>query len=293
MRKWILTAVSLLCVTALLLNSQVVSAQGSAWPKTMTMQGTKLVLYQPQVDEWTNFTDIVFRMAFTLTPQGGKDAVGVMAVQAKTQNNVDTRTVVFTNMVITGTTFPSLSDSDAAQMDQLVRSFVTPGYTVTVPLDGVVACSKKPQMAATPKIKNDPPTIFVSNGLAILLEVDGKPVEAAIPNTSLSFVVNANWPVFVDNSGPPYYMFGGQQWLKAASLNGAWTPTSSLPADLVNLAQDPQWANLKSAIPPPTPTTDPPSVIFSNCSADLIMFTGKPVFTAIPGTKLSYATNTD
>ena len=35
------------------------------------------VVYQPQVDDWKNFRELDWRMAFSLTPAGGQEVVGV------------------------------------------------------------------------------------------------------------------------------------------------------------------------------------------------------------------------
>ena len=39
--------------------------------------GNRLLVYQPQVDNWKNFHDLTWRIAVSLTPKGGKEAVGV------------------------------------------------------------------------------------------------------------------------------------------------------------------------------------------------------------------------
>jgi hypothetical protein len=45
------------------------------WPREVTRNGMRLVLYQPQVDEWKNFRELRARFAFTLTPKDGKPVV--------------------------------------------------------------------------------------------------------------------------------------------------------------------------------------------------------------------------
>jgi hypothetical protein len=58
----------------------------------------------------------------------------------------------------------------------------------------------------------------VSYGPTILLQLDGPPVRAAIPKTSLEFVVNTNWPLFLDKASSKYYLFTEKQWLAAPRL---------------------------------------------------------------------------
>ena len=47
-------------------------AQDPGWPRKLVKPGGAVLVYQPQVDDWQNFTDIKWRAAFQLTPNGGK-----------------------------------------------------------------------------------------------------------------------------------------------------------------------------------------------------------------------------
>jgi hypothetical protein len=61
-------------------------AQG--WPRQRTNEQGRLIYYQPQVDAWTNFKDLAFRMAFSLTEAATPDPA---ALQLKRfPNSVDT-----------------------------------------------------------------------------------------------------------------------------------------------------------------------------------------------------------
>ena len=46
--------------------------QDPGWPRQIVKPGGTLIIYQPQVDDWNNFTDINWRQAFQLTPTGGQ-----------------------------------------------------------------------------------------------------------------------------------------------------------------------------------------------------------------------------
>jgi hypothetical protein len=45
-------------------------AQHPGWPRKLVKPGGTVIVYQPQVDDWQNFTDIKWRAAFQLTPSG-------------------------------------------------------------------------------------------------------------------------------------------------------------------------------------------------------------------------------
>ena len=269
-------------------------AQDPGWPRQKQSPAGKFVYYQPQVDDWSNYKELEFRMAFSLTPAGGKQTVGVVNIHAQTDVNVDDRTVAINNLTITDTHFPSLDATTAAQMDQLVRTFLPPGNSVTISLDRLIACVKKSESTTSVAVRNDPPQIFVSNRPALLVQVDGQPVLGQIQNTTMQFVVNTNWPLFFNKSLSNYYLFTGKQWLTTNSLAGAWFITTTLPKDMSKVAKDPQWSGLAKAIQPPaTASGFAPTVFYSTGPAEVILFQGPPVYSKIPGTQLVYASNTD
>jgi hypothetical protein len=271
----------------------VASAQDPGWPRQIAKPTGKLVFYQPQVDDWNNYQTLNARLAFTFTPTGGKTQVGVMTVQMQTSVNMDTHTVLLSNPQITSVTFPSLDPATSSQMDSLVRTYLNPSATMNISLDRLVASVKKSKAPPTTELNNEPPTIFVSMRPAILLLVNGTPVMGNIANSSVKFVVNANWPVFLDASGAHYYLFDGKGWMTATSLDGTWTATSQLPGGMSQVPANSNFASLKAFIPPP-PGSSPssPVVYFSATPAEIIVFGGPPQWTAIPGTQLSYGANT-
>ncbi len=79
----------------------------------------------------------------------------------------------------------------------------------------------------------------------------------------------------------------------AKSLQGTWTPTSKLPGHVDKVPENPNFASLKAFIPPPPGSTASyPAVYYSATPAEIVVFGGQPQWTAIPGTQLSYASNT-
>jgi hypothetical protein len=269
-------------------------AQDPGWPRQKTTPAGTLIYYPPQVDEWTNYKNLNFRMAFSLTPAGGKQTVGVVSIHAQTDVSVDDRTALLHDPVITRTDFPSLDAATSAQMDQLVRTFLPPTASVVISLDRLIAAANKPAAPPTVSVRNDPPAIFVSNQPSVLLQFDGEPVLADIKDTKIQFAVNTNWPVFLDKSISSYYLFTGKRWLTAPSLSSPWSITTVLPKEMTKVAKDPQWSGLARAISPvATEAGFGPTVFYSTTPAEIILFQGKPVYSRIPGTQLVYASNTD
>src|SRR5438093_32242 len=262
------------------------------WPRERYQNGTRLIIYQPQVDDWKDFQQLTWRMAISLTPKSGKEVVGVVEMKGHTDVDNVAKVVVITNPEITGTYFPSLDPATKEKTEQLFKSFVPP--TVSISLHRLIASVPVQQAPPGVQLNNDPPKIFVGYRPSILLSVDGEPVLSEVPNTNLKFVVNTQWPLFFDTGNSSYYLPVGQQWLMTNSLGGQWSATKKLPPDMSKVPQDKQWSALKKFIPPPAKSgAVTPDVFYSEKPAEIILFDGQPVYAQIPDTQLEYATNTN
>lgn len=278
---------------AVLIAPSLCHAEGPGWPRTIVKPGGKLVLYQPQVDDWKSFQVVDARMAFTVTPTGGKQRPGVVTVQLQSTVNMDAHTVFLNDPKVTNVYFPGADQPTTAQLDQLVRTFLNPSASMTISLDQLVASVKKTQPASVAAVKNDPPTIFISFKPAILLMVNGAPVLAAIADSNLQYVVNANWPLFQDKSNKTYYLFDSKGWLTASSLEANWSPIAKLPRDMSKVPSNSNFTDLRPFIPPAAGSTATyPAVYYSATPAEIVVFTGQPQWAPIPNTQLVYATNT-
>src|SRR5881396_1480721 len=102
------------------------------WPREKYSNGTRLIIYQPQVDDWKNFQELSWRMAVWLTPKGGKEVVGVVEMKGNTDVDNFAKIVMITNPQVTGTYFPSLDPATAERMQQLFKNFVPPTITISL-----------------------------------------------------------------------------------------------------------------------------------------------------------------
>ena len=275
-------------------NSMTGAGQGSdsSWPRERYQNGNRLIVYQPQIDDWKNFQDLSWRMAVSLTPKTGKTEVGVVEMKGTTNVDNVAKLVTISNLQITNTYFPSLDKATADKMEQVFKSFMPPTFQIA--LFHLIASTPKKEPPAGVQLNNDPPKIFVGYRPSILLSVNGEPVLSAVQNTNLQFVVNTEWPLFFDKATSTYYLAVGQQWLTANRLDGQWSPSKKLPPEMSKVPQDKQWSALKKLIPPPANTKNvTPDVFYSDKPAEVILFDGKPAYAQIPDTQLEYATNTN
>jgi hypothetical protein len=270
------------------------AADDPVWPRERNQDGARIVFYQPQIDDWKQFRQVNGRMAIALTPKGGKQHVGVVTVQMDTDTDMDSRTVLLSNPKIVGTSFPGEDAASANKLDQLARTFLKPDATLTISVDRLVASVEEKTAVPGVDVKNDPPVILASFGPAILLLIDGEPVLAPVAKADMQYVINASWPLFLDAASQQYYLFTGERWVTSREIKSGWKDTAGLPPEMVKIPGDPQWAGLKPYIGPPAKNSaKAPAVFVSNVPAELIVFGGKPVYAPIPGTKLTFATNTD
>src|SRR4029450_7907959 len=275
-------------------NSTAGSGQSgnSSWPRGRYPDGNRLIIYQPQVDDWKDFQDLSWRMAVSITPKSGKTVLGVVEMKGNTDIDNVAKVAIITNPQITSTYFPSLDNATKEKMEQLFKAFVPSTFSVS--LHSLIASTPKKEAPAGAQLNNDPPKIFVGYRPSILLSVNGEPVLSQVPNTNLKFVVNTQWPVFFDEGNSAYYLAVGQQWLTTNSLEGQCPATKKLPPDMSKVPQDKQWSALKKFIPPPAKsggvTAD---VFYSDKPAEIILFDGQPAYAQIPDTQLEYATNTN
>ena len=262
------------------------------WPREKYSNGTRLIIYQPQVDDWKNFQELAWRMAISLTPKSGKEVVGVVEMKGNTDIDNVAKVAIIMNPQVTGAYFPSLDPTTKEKMEQLFKTFVP--STLSISLHSLIASTPKKEAPAGAQLNNDPPKMFVGYRPSILLSVNGEPVLSEVPNTNLKFVVNTQWPLFFDPGSSTYYLAVAQQWLTSNSLEGQWSATKKLPPDFSKLPQDKQWSALKKFIPPPTKSAGAtPVVFYSDKPAEVILFDGQPVYAQIPDTQLEYATNTN
>src|SRR5262245_19023100 len=101
--------------------------QDPGWPRQIEKDGTTLVYYQPQIDEWKDYKELFCRVAFSLKPKGGKEVLGVASLQAGTMVDKDSHTAYIRDIQVQSVRFPSLDAQTAKQMEQTFREMVPSG----------------------------------------------------------------------------------------------------------------------------------------------------------------------
>ncbi len=276
-----------------LTHSAAQAIQDIGWPREVIKNGSVLLYYQPQIDEWKDYKQLSARMAFALTPDKGRQVLGIASFTCGTLVDKDARTVYFRDIHIPVVRFPQLSPDSARIMEKSFRE-MAPAGGEPISLDRLTADLKEEQQVEQGvPVMTDPPPIFYSSSPAILLIVEGEPVFAPVQKTNLQFVVNTNWDLFQDKKKKNFYLLLSNGWLTAKALTGPWIPTQSLPEDFGKLPSGENFDEVKKMVPPPPPAGTVPQVFYSPVPAELIFLKGAPVYATVAGTELLYVTNTD
>ena len=284
----------LLLVLGLLLAPAVhADAPPSAWPQTFAANGDQLVVAQPQLDAWANRLDFTGRMAATVTPKGGSPITGVLRIAARTATDVSHGLVTLNDVQVTDGKFPSIAPDAAARMTKLAASLL-PAQGLAVSLDYLLAALvQSGQSATSTTLNSTPPTIFMSEQPARLVQFDGAPAFAPVAGTNIQYAVNTNWPLLRTSDSAAMYLLDSTGWLTSETLEtGVWLYADQLPASFASLPDTPEWKDVRQSLNAPAGGGAPLLVYVSTTPAELITIVGEPQYQQVQGTGIYTVTNT-
>ena len=267
------------------------------WPRTFTMpSGGTVVIYVPQAASWNQHKHLVAYSAVAYSAPGAKNPdLGSIKLETDTTVSLEERLVRFDAIDLTESNFPKLSRQQTAEVTTFIRDTI-PEKDRVIALDRMMAAIETSEIV--PKdvtgVKADPPTIFFSSTPAILVNLDGEPIWSPIAENDLRFAVNTNWDLFEHGPTKTFYLRHESSWLKASAVEGPWTPAGDLPGSFAKLPADPNWKEVKAALP--GKKIDPkkaPKVFVSLEPAELILLQGKPKYEKVEGTALVWVSNTE
>jgi len=267
------------------------------WPRRFTTpSGAAFTLYQPQVASWENQKRMTFYAAASyMARPDDKPALGTIKAEAETKVSVTERLVDFSILRITESNFPTLSKPE---MQEIVAEITRgiPQHDRVIALDRVLAGIDKSQIL--PKnvdgVKADPPAVFFSKTPAVIVNIDGDPIWSPIAGTDLKYAINTNWDLFELATSKTFYLRHDATWLKATSLDGAWTPAGTLPGSFRKIPADDNWTDVRAAVPgQKLSSSAAPRVFVSTKPAELILLKGEPSYLLVEGTSLLWVINTE
>lgn len=274
-----------------------ISEDPTAWPRAYTTDtGASIVLHQPQVTEWDDFTDLKALIAAEYKPKEDASAVfGVIGVSGRTQADREKDEVVIDDIKVTEINFSVLTREQLADLSLEVGKLV-PTDPIVMSMQRLTASlAAYEQLGDVEGLGTEPPPIFVSTAPAILVQTEGDPVLAPVEAAEgLSFVVNTNWDLLKVDPAGDFYLRDGTSWLMSKTpKDGGWQPVTSLPEVFSKLPADDNWKDAREAMPPAPFEGAPPKVVYSDKPSELILFDGDPALQDVPGTALRWASNTE
>lgn len=287
---------------------------GEPWPREVEHSKGKIVVYQPQMDEYVG-TTLKVRSAISVTLRGKEEPTfGAIWAEAKTNIDRELRSVRFSEIKITRVRFPGATPDQEKLMAAIIQD-AAPKWNNDMDYDrfvaGIAVLQRRGQ--TLDKFKNDPPAILIEKQPALLLHYDGEPKALDIEGTKLKRIVNTPSVVLNDPVDGAWYLYGGAGWYQAKEPKGPWTPTPKPSADVAALVSQMEKKAADSAkakgevLPqedervlaaeakkedPKFDPAKPPKVIAVTGPAEIVVFEGEPSWTTLVGGDLLYADNT-
>lgn len=265
--------------------SSALQGQDHPWPREITGERGRLVLYQPQPE---NLTDNLLkaRAAISVTPKGAKEPVfGAIWMTAKVGTDRDERMVLLYDIAVTRVRIAELTPArDSIIREMIVNDFPKEGFHIALDRLSASLVTAEQEQKSLEGIKNDPPAIIFLEQKAVLLLYDGEPQTRKVENSNYERVVNTTYAIARDSQSGVFYMNGGKVWYSAKSAKGPWQPEPTPPADLVRMMPKDT-----SAVAAPTV---PPQVVVATSPTELIVTDGAPSWLSVTGGKLLFVKNT-
>ncbi|MBL8529751.1 MAG: carbohydrate-binding family V/XII [Burkholderiales bacterium] len=268
------------------------------WPRPLTLSNANVLAYQPQITSWDGNV-IKFRSAIALKATGAKtETFGVVWAQARTQVDRVDRMVVFEDLKITKSSFPTLPFKGAQYVQELQQRFAEDVRTIA--LDRVEASLALAGVSPPSfRVNNEPPHVIISYTPSILVSIDGAPVVKPIPNAPYERIINTRLLVMRSGADGPWLLHVHDGWLTAKTLEGPWTQLFNAPAALTVIAKDLAKTGAVDLLDSPpdaktklTLAKGVPAVYVSQVPTELVVFDGQPDFQPVSGTGLLWANNT-
>jgi hypothetical protein len=279
--------------------------QVTDWPVALDAAEGRVEVYQPQPEAMKG-NSLTARAAVSLTgPGAAAPTFGAAWFAAHVTTDRDTRTVTVHDVTVTDVRLPGSTAAEQQDFASAIGGRLS-AMEVTFSLDQLTASldTAKCEQIEAAHIETSPPRIVFSTTPATLISINGpprlKPLEGA---PGVSRVANTPFILLLDTAGRRYYLKAGARWVSAQDLTGPWADTVTVPPAIASAgAQLTPPATQPSAATAPSvpsavdlsPAAADAKIIVATDPTELIVTTGDPQFTPVPGAGggLLYASNT-
>lgn len=272
------------------------AARSLQWPRSIdAADGTRVELYQPQIDTWTA-NRISGRMAVAVGAAQGAPTYGVADFSARAEVNKPAGLVHLSDIRVERVQVPT-----APQQADKLRSLLQgrlPASGMVTRLDALqlsYTLSQNNPATRPVAVSNAPPRIVYRTVPAVLVLLDGAPAWAEVADApGWRRAVNTRALVLADSAGRQYLQAAGH-WYEAQAISGPWKAVAQPFAALLAAAD----AARRKAQPDPLLPHDgkapqrAPSIEVSTVPAELLVTVGQPELRPVPGTSLLSVSNAD
>jgi hypothetical protein len=260
------------------------------WPIVIKSDLGQIRVFQPQP---LSFQDnkVESISAVSITGKGKSEPMfGSVWSEAVMSTDRDSRMLHLEKLTVLEVRLPGISDTDQIAHFKNILETEAIRLDVLISMDDLLATLDMNGMnGVADDLGTDPPVIHYRDKASILVMIDGDPKMVEEKELGVSRVVNTPFTIVRTGSGP-YYLYGGGYWYSARRLEGPWSVTTALPAEISAVDRAIREAEKdEEVVKSPTPS----DVIVSFEPAELIQSDGEAQFAPLQGTGLLYMSNTD
>jgi len=272
-------------------------AQQQDWPRSFTLDdGTVVKIYQPQPESFSN-NILKSRWAISVLQPGKQDPIfGTFWSVANVETDRDARRVVIQSAKVPNVKFPGQPDENFINDMKTALEANLPATAGDLSLDELLASLDQDmeQQKMSKNLSTAAPRIIYADHPSLLVVIDGQPKLQPNKDWGLDVVVNTPFTI-VKGHDNQFYLYGGKHWYTAQEATGPYSPAGNIPSELqqVQSAVDNANASNPGYTDSATAAQDQQAsdVVIATGPAELIQTNGRPSFTPIDGTNLSYASN--
>jgi hypothetical protein len=299
-RRWLgaATAARLALVAFVLLAAPFLAAgvpaapSDGGWPRAITVEGVRVVMYQPQPDGRED-TILTGRAAVAITPKGEKEPTfGTVWLRARMEIDREKREVRFAEITVPRVRFPGSKPEQETRLVALLEKEI-PKWDLVIALDRLIASLQAVERtkASEEKFSTKPPAIVVRDEPTFLLMLDGEPVLRPVEGTNVVRVVNT--PYFVASDGKNYWLPGGSIWFKTDDLlKGKWSPAWKPSKEVASYYARSQSSTIQPVPGKKDSNAKEPDILVATVPTELVVTEGEPKLVPIEDSDLQYVGNT-
>ena len=265
------------------------------WPREHSyLDGSKLVLYQPQFESWEDHERLEGRMALAFEPAGAeKPALGAFEFAVDSETDLESRQVRLSNLRFMNGRFPSLDPLQSEDLRKKGRGRVPRGGGDRA-RQGPRGAGARQGLLGAGRRQGGSAQDLQQRGT----RDPGDPERRADsePDRRQRSAVRGQHELgsLLLPDAETYYLRNEESWLQATSLTGPWSPAGKLPKSFKKLSKkDENWKEVREHVPgKELAPEDVPRVFVSEVPAELILVDGEPELAFITP-KLLWAKNTE